>query len=284
MALEQTKKKKKLKPLEFSLTYSLETNIKSYVTVAVTVLGEDDLTLIWNCEGAVFKSSKFSIWPIQCQVLELKPEVRKKHILMSALWFGPRKQSMLTLLKSFVKEASLLETEGVDWQDVQGNCHVSKVFVLVCSSDSVTRPLIHNTKQFNGFYGCDFCYHKGGKSYPYDQPEPPLRNDQDHFELAMSASENEPVFGVKGPSPLIKLSDFQMINGFIHEYQHSVCLGVTRQLSTLWFDSSNGEATWYIGKQIEEVDVRLKKFKPPVEITRTQRPMSESKFWKASEW
>ncbi|XP_051962563.1 uncharacterized protein LOC127629523 [Xyrauchen texanus] len=59
------------------------------------ILAKDDLTLIWNCDGApVFKSSKCSIWPIQCQVIELGPEVRKKHILMSALWFGPSKPSI----------------------------------------------------------------------------------------------------------------------------------------------------------------------------------------------
>ena len=70
------------------------------------VLGKDDLTLIWNCDGApVFRSSKCSIWPIQCQVIELEPEVRKKNILMPALWFGPSKPSMLTLLTKFVKEA-----------------------------------------------------------------------------------------------------------------------------------------------------------------------------------
>ncbi|KAL7379236.1 hypothetical protein ABVT39_024702 [Epinephelus coioides] len=249
------------------------------------VLGKDDLTLIWNCDGApVFKSSKCSIWPIQCQVIELQPDVRENHILMSALWFGPSKPSMFTLLTPFVKEASSLETEGVDWQDMQGNCHVSKVFVLICSSDSMARPLLRNTKQFNGFYGCDFCYHKGGKSYPYDRPEPPLRNERDHFSHAMSASVDEPVFGVKGPSPLMKLGHFQMINGFIPEYQHNVCLGVTRQLSTLWFDTANSEAPWYIGKQMKEVDLRLEKIKPPVEITRTPRSMSERKFWKASEW
>ncbi|KAL7404357.1 hypothetical protein ABVT39_013515 [Epinephelus coioides] len=213
------------------------------------VLGKDDLTLIWNCDGApVFKSSKCSIWPIQCQVIELQPDVREIHILMTALWFGPSKPSMFTLLTPFVKEASSLETEGVDWQDIQGNCHVSKVFVLICSSDLMARPLLRNTKQFKGFYGCDFCYHKGGKSYPYDRPEPPLRNERDHFSHAMSASVDEPVFGVKGPSPLKKLGHFQMINGFIPEYQHNMCLGVTRQLSTLWFDTANSEAPWYIGK------------------------------------
>lgn len=51
------------------------------------VLGKDDITLIWNCDAApVFKSSKCSIWPIQCQVIELEPEVRK-NILSSALQF-----------------------------------------------------------------------------------------------------------------------------------------------------------------------------------------------------
>ncbi|KAL7834773.1 hypothetical protein SRHO_G00290200 [Serrasalmus rhombeus] len=53
------------------------------------------------------------------------------------------------------------------------------------------------------------------------------------------------------PSPLMKLSHFQMINGLIPEYQHNVFLGVTRQLSTLWFDTGNSEAPWYFGKQIE---------------------------------
>lgn len=50
------------------------------------VLGKDDLTLIWNCDGApVFKNSKCSIWPIQCEMIELEPEMRKRHILMSAI-------------------------------------------------------------------------------------------------------------------------------------------------------------------------------------------------------
>ncbi|XP_030231849.1 uncharacterized protein LOC115557858 isoform X3 [Gadus morhua] len=248
------------------------------------VLGKDDLTLIWNCDGApVFKSSKCSIWPIQCQIIELEPEMRKRHFLMSALWFGPTKPSMLTLLTPFVKEASLLETEGIDWQDRQGHSHISKVFVLICSSDSVARPLLRNTKQFNGFYGCDFCLHRGGKSYPYEQPEPPRRNERDHFSHAMSGTTDEPVFGVKGPSPLMQLQHFQMINGFVPEFQHNVCLGVTRQLSTLWFDTTNSDSPWYIGKEMAEVDRRLVKIKPPVEITRTPRSLTERKFWKASE-
>lgn len=181
---------------------------------------------------------------------------------MSTLWFGPT---------PFVKEAAQLDTEAIDWQNIQSNCHVSKVFVLgffFFSSDSMACPLLCNTKQFNCFHGCDFCYHKGGKSYPYSQPELPLRNERGH---AVSGSVNELQFGVK-LFPLMKLSHFQMINAFFREYQHNVCLiGDTQRMSALWFDTANSEAPWYSGKKMEEVDLRLAKIKPHIEITSTPK-------------
>lgn len=39
-----------------------------------------------------------------------------------------------------------------------------------------------------------------------------------------------------------------------------------------------------MGREIDEVDRRLVKIKPPVEITMTPRSLTERKFWKASEW
>ncbi len=39
-----------------------------------------------------------------------------------------------------------------------------------------------------------------------------------------------------------------------------------------------------MGKEIDEDDRRLVKIKPPVEITKTSRSLTERKFWKASEW
>lgn len=155
---------------------------------------------------------------------------------------------------------------------------------LICSSDSVARPQIRNTKQFNGTYGCDFCYHKGGGSYSYISPEPPLRCESEHFQHAMAATPQQPVMGVKGPSPLMKLANFQIVNGFVPEYQHSVCLGVTRQLMTLWLDSTNHGKPWYIGTKSEVIDKQLIAIQPPVELTRVPRSVKERKYWKASEW
>lgn len=73
---------------------------------------------------------------------------------------------------------------------------------------------------------------------------PNLRTETEHFDHAIAATPEEPVMGVKGPSSRMKLDKFQMINGFIPEYQHSFHLGVKSQLANLWFDSKNHEQLW----------------------------------------
>lgn len=248
-------------------------------------ISKEDVSLLWNSDGIpVFKSSKSQLWPIQCQIIELDPKERKNNICIPCIWFGEKKPNMATLLTPFVNELQELEQNGIKWTDTQNQQHLSKVHALICSSDSVARPQIRNTKQFNGIYGCDFCYHKGGGSYSYTCPEPPLRCESEHFLHAMAATPQQPVMGVKGPSPLMKLANFQMVNGFVPEYQHSVCLGVTRQLMTLWLDSTNHDKPWYVGTKSEVIDKQLLSIKPPVELTRVPRSVKERKYWKASEW
>ena len=89
----------------------------------------------------------------------------------------------------------------------------------------------------------------GGATYPCQTPEPQLRTEAEHFQHAMAGTSMEPVMGVKGPSPLMKLKSFQMVNGFVPDYMHSVCLGTIRQLVKLWFDSTNHNEEWYLGPQ-----------------------------------
>ncbi|KAK9976617.1 hypothetical protein ABG768_021822 [Culter alburnus] len=248
-------------------------------------LGEYDISLLWNYDGIpVFKSSKYQVWPIQCQVIELQPKDRKNNICVPCIWFGERKPIMSVLLTPFVNELCSLERDGLIWKNSRNVEQISKVYALICSSDSVARPLLRNSKQFNGQYGCDFCYHIGGGPYPYRRPEPLLRSETEHYDHAMAATVQLPVKGVKGPSEIMRLEKFQMINGFVPEYQHSVCLGVTRQLATLWLDSTNHNKEWYIGTKADIIDQELLNIKPPVEITRTPRSLKDRKYWKASEW
>ena len=248
-------------------------------------IGADDISLMWNCDGIpVFNSNNFQIWPIQCQIIELSPKDRQANICIPCLWFGKSKPNMITFLTAFVAELKELEQTGIKWMDSENVEHTSKVHLLLCSSDSVARPLLRNTKQFNGKYGCDFCLHTGGGPYVWETPEPPLRTEMDHFLHAMLATPANPVMGVKGPSPLMELESFKMITRFIPEYQHSVCLGVTKQITSLWLDSKHHNEDWYLGGKVSDIDQELLAIKPPVEVTRAPRSVKDRKFWKASEW
>ncbi len=78
------------------------------------------------------------------------------------------------------------------------------------------------------------------------------------------------------------LPEFDVIDGYVVDSMHCIDLGVTRNLVSMWFDNS-GEL-WYIGRHVEEINKRLKLFRPPNYIHRLARPITERKFWKASEW
>nr|XP_021326613.1 uncharacterized protein LOC110438464 [Danio rerio] len=115
----------------------------------------------FNSDGSpVFKSSKFSIWPIHLHLNELPPKIRFKHVILAGLWFGTHEPSMQVYLKPFTEQAKSLSSKGVSWRKngVQIN---SKIVGICCCVDSKARPAMQNMTQFNGYYGCGFCLHPG---------------------------------------------------------------------------------------------------------------------------
>ncbi|MGH0167765.1 UNVERIFIED_CONTAM: hypothetical protein FKN15_053126 [Acipenser sinensis] len=79
-------------------------------------LGKEDLTLMWSCDGVpIFKSSNYSIWPLQFTVNKLTPNQRKENITIAALWFGLQKPRMDTFLKRFVEECCDLASTPIQW-------------------------------------------------------------------------------------------------------------------------------------------------------------------------
>lgn len=120
------------------------------------------LSISFDCDGVpVFKSSNFSIWPLQGILNELPQKERKDNILLLGLWFGSSKPAMTTLLKPFTDEMKTLGSEGFKWCKEGGKSICSTVYACVCSADSVARCILQNIKQFNGEYGCNWCYNPG---------------------------------------------------------------------------------------------------------------------------
>jgi hypothetical protein len=257
--------------------------------------GTDDLSLTMNCDGVpVFSSSSFSIWPIQCFINELPPAMRKKHVILTGLWFGNIKPVMNTFLEPFVLELKNLGTTGFRWLK-KSSAVMSRVYLAVCSCDTVARCMLQNFIQFNGCFGCAWCLHEGEqvkkgsgskRVYPFQKDkQAELRDVKSTIMNAKATLKNrKPVFGVKGPSQLMRCPKFNIIFGFVVDYMHCVDLGVTRMLANLWLDSRNHVASWYIGTKLDQLNSRMKNIRPPTNITRLPRSFSQRKFWKASEW
>lgn len=78
------------------------------------------LESVWLFEGLfsdgvpVFKSTKFSIWPLYLAVNELPPNHRflRKNMLLWGVWFGAEKPDMNTFLTPFVQDMKTLKQDG----------------------------------------------------------------------------------------------------------------------------------------------------------------------------
>ncbi|XP_055079550.1 uncharacterized protein LOC117375568 isoform X2 [Periophthalmus magnuspinnatus] len=255
-------------------------------------VSNDDITFLWNCDAAPVEQE--SVWSLQLTINELPNQIRKQNVLVPALWCGKGAPDMAEFLKPFINECLELAKAPLRWIDGNGTAHFSRVFVLVCSSDAVARPLLQNSIQFNGEYGCDWCLHPGtvvdkgsGKvrSYAYDQCKPRARCEKMYQADAIRAkASGKPVNGVKGDSVLQALPIFDIVQGFVPEYSHAVLLGMTKQLVFLWLEDKNSTEPWYIGNREDELDARLFSLRPALNITRSSISLKCREKWKAEDW
>ena len=167
-----------------------------------------------------------------------------------------------------------------------------KIHAILCSVDSVARPMIQNHKQFNGKYGCSYCLHKGvqvkikrgtSRMYPYCS-ELIARTKAMHFQhIEQTFHEKRAVMGVKGPSIVSLLKNIDIADSFPPDYLHSCLEGVCKLFINAWFDSKNSNEIWYLGAKSKDFDEKLLAIRPPCELTRVPQSIIKNKY-KASEW
>ena len=262
----------------------------------------NNLSLTWNLDGVpIFKSSKFSLWPLYLIVNELPYRLRvlKENTLFAGLWFGETKPNMQLFLKPLVKELSVLESSGVTVKSpLYPQPFVSKIILLAGTCDLPAKCLVLNSVQFNGYHGCSKCLQPGltwatserghVHVYLYDirNPSGPKRTKHQHSsDVKKVVDEHNIVNGIKGPSWMMTLRNYDIIAGTAIDYMHCVLLGVVKLLMSLWFGSEHNRKEFYIGRSVALVDKRLKEIKPPSAINRNPRAISKHfKYFKASEY
>ena len=262
----------------------------------------NNISFTWNTDGIpIFKSSKYSIWPLYLAINELPVNKRwcSNNIILAGLWFSSLKPNMLTFLRPFKESVSHLFTEGIEIfsPDIEGS-FLCRAMLLCGTCDLPAKALVYNMTQFNGYFGCTHCLQSGKQLsvgprssvhiYPFvpSNPTGPTRTTAQLEKFSRQAIEKgETVSGIKGPSWLSTIPNYNIVDGNCLDYMHCVLLGVTKMLLKLWFDSEYHGELWYCGAKIEEADSKLMQIQPPNSITRVPRSIQEHrKYWKASEY
>lgn len=126
---------------------------------------ETTISLQLNTDGAqIFKSSKFSFWPLMGLINEVPYRSKRSNMILMALWYGNKKPPKAAFLDSTVKELQKLGREGILF-----NGTLFQVKPSILSTDTMARAVFLDCIQFNGEYGCDFCLHPGKYIYIYIQ-------------------------------------------------------------------------------------------------------------------
>ncbi|XP_031780995.1 uncharacterized protein LOC116416451 isoform X1 [Nasonia vitripennis] len=274
-------------------------NLYEYLSLPGNVLHDKwNFSYILNTDGCqTSDSSKVSAWPVYLKINELPPKIRDKHMILVGLWVNEEKPVLNTFLQPIITELNVIATEGIEWK-MDDETIKSKFIALCCCVDSVCRCSLLNMKQFNGIFGCTFCYHptenvEGTRKYPIDENVHLLRtHDKIVQDMILTRSvnsqsgqiETQEVNGVKGPPILLNLEYFNLSDGMTPDSMHCVYLGVTEQYTNLILGRCH--EPYYVGapNDLSVIDARLLSFKSPKIITRTCRSLTNRNSWKASEW
>ena len=89
--------------------------------------------LIMNADRIpVFKSSKYTLWPVLLSITSLPPAIRmnKDYILLAGVWFGPVKPQPSIILPPVLDEIRRIHSVGIDVSTSDGKKKIRGKFLL----------------------------------------------------------------------------------------------------------------------------------------------------------
>lgn len=198
------------------------------------------------------------------------------------MWFGKSKPEMSTFLQIFVKEMNLMNEHGIECT-IHGEKQMLKLYILVACVDTVARATMQGLVQFNAYNSCNWClhpgqWHEGSVKFPI-LPYRPVEREVIHtIRHGEQANKDDTIImGVKTVTPLINLSSFNIINGFVLDYLHCYLAGVAKQITE--------RIVKLIRKNnIEQLNSLLLQIKVPNQLCRLTRSLKDRHQWKAREW
>ena len=237
---------------------------------------------------SLYKSSQKSVHTIQLMINELPYAARVTNIGIIGLWQGRGKPSHQILIP-LIEELKELEENGLK---IEGLTENVRVILIGAITDLVARPFLQGIQQFNGKYGCTWCIQKSERVNGKQVYKFHLVPEQQRTHLAMWTSTafldsvpkatDDQLQGIKFRSLLFLLGHFDMARGFLFDYMHTINLGITKKILSLWFSTASAEYSLKHSKII--INQRIKLWHVPSEYSRSGRELIDFEFFKANEF
>ncbi|XP_011875886.1 PREDICTED: uncharacterized protein LOC105566468 [Vollenhovia emeryi] len=261
-------------------------------------INNENIYLTYNVstDGApLTKSGKRGFWPLQILPNFLPPKSRFKFILLAGMLTTtkePNSDLCSLYFSKFNEEALRLYREGIVTTNLNNKVIVVKFCPLAFSVDSVCRPILQNRLQFNGYYGCSWCYHIGvyvkdvsGIRYPMQITDPDLRSKENYIRDVQVVISTKKISerGVKGKTSVSIIPQIDMIWSFSFDYLHGLLAGVDQQIYKQW-TSTKTQCNFKLNhSDIKAIEKRLLTITPTHDIHRLPRSLKDRGKWKASE-
>ncbi|XP_051169417.1 uncharacterized protein LOC127286849 isoform X2 [Leptopilina boulardi] len=285
------------------LKYFLENSVKETCSIDNTTLSDVSSSVLYqrtiekhsatftytiSTDGApLFNVSKRSFWPLQIILNELPVKLRFKFVLLAGVMIvttEPKPNLMNLFLGEFIRQANLIHSKGIKIKLLNENREIILQFTpIIIVADSVARPILQNRLQYNGNFGCSYCYQRGtylnhSMRYPFQEIEPELRSHDSHMrDIGQIKGPGSSFQGVKGKSAFIELSNIDMCWSFALDYLHNAVFGTTEQVWNLWFKLLTVQ-------ERKLIDNLLLYQQPPRELFRLTLKISNKSVWKATNW
>ncbi len=231
-------------------------------------LNTSDLKISINIDGMpLYKSSHISAWPILFKIHGVFRPV------IIGIYVGLHKPPLQEYLQQLTEELNIFKTTGM----YINGCHFKFTKVLfVC--DAPARAHLMCIKGHNAKLGCQYCRQEG-----YYESHHMIFSDKVSVartnECYIQNLENNQL----SISPLSKVVDIDFYSNFVPDYQHCVCLGVTRKLFHLYFDGKKRVEQSAIVQMSTEIS-QLAKYTPKEFQRRPRRIDKELAHFKATEF
>jgi len=116
-------------------------------------------------------------------------------------------------------------------------------------------------------------------TFPFESnPNPVIRTKQSFTAGGVNATEQLPVNGIKGPSPMLLIDDCDPVMAF--DYSHDVCLGHVKKQLNLWFAPKFQGEAFSFRQEVGNFDRLMRRIKAPSFVSRTPKPFKKIGHWK----